>query len=52
MTVEVLANPATYNITWRHNGKRLPEDVGAGIIIGNQTLVLQKVNSLSSINIV
>ena len=40
---QVSANPATYNITWRHNGKRLPEDVGAGIIIGNQTLVLQKV---------
>ena len=48
LTFQVLANPATYNITWRHNGKRLPEDVGAGIIIGNQTLVLQKVTSPSS----
>ena len=63
---EIRANPATYNVTWRHNvslnnlpyipasihsnfnqvfiqGKRVDENVTNGVIIGNQTLVLQAV---------
>lgn len=56
---EITANPATYNVTWRHNvryagitancnhvvlqGKRVDENVTNGVLIGNQTLVLQKI---------
>ena len=42
-SLQVSANPSTYNISWRQNGKRLMENVTAGIIFGNQTLVIQKV---------
>jgi len=40
---EIMANPTTYNVTWRHNGKRVDENVSNGVLIGNQTLVLQKI---------
>ncbi|CAB4060984.1 unnamed protein product [Lepeophtheirus salmonis] len=39
----VKTNPKFYNITWRLNGKFLLESIPEGIIIGNQTLVLQNV---------
>lgn len=39
----VRSNPHFYNITWRNNGKFLIEHVAKGVIIGNQTLVLQNV---------
>ena len=42
-SAQVSANPPTYNVTWRHNGKRLAEDVEGGVLHGNHTLVLQKV---------
>lgn len=39
----VKSNPQIYSVTWRHNGKFVDEDLARGIIIGNQTLVLQAV---------
>lgn len=60
---DIKANPAVYNVTWRHNvniviivklyfiippssqGKRVDENVTNGIILGNQTLVLQAVDT-------
>merc|ERR1719422_2793731 len=41
--LDIKANPAIYNVTWRHNGKRIEEDLSKGVIISNQTLVLQSV---------
>ncbi|XP_056646735.1 hemicentin-1-like [Diorhabda sublineata] len=38
------AHPAVYRVDWRHNGKLLSNNVNAGIIITNQSLVLQGVS--------
>ncbi|XP_050305453.1 protein turtle homolog B-like isoform X2 [Anthonomus grandis grandis] len=38
------AHPPAYKVEWRHNGKHLQVNVNAGIIISNQSLVLQGVS--------
>ncbi|KAH1007811.1 hypothetical protein HUJ04_005004 [Dendroctonus ponderosae] len=38
------AHPPAYKVEWRHNGKHLQANVNAGIIISNQSLVLQGVS--------
>nr|XP_023021733.1 hemicentin-1 [Leptinotarsa decemlineata] len=40
----VNAHPPVYKVEWRHNGKMLTINVGAGIIISNQSLVLQGIS--------
>nr|XP_040569184.1 nephrin-like [Lepeophtheirus salmonis] len=37
------ANPAAYKLTWRHNGEEVTQDINKGIIIANQSLVLQRI---------
>ncbi|XP_018895805.1 nephrin isoform X2 [Bemisia tabaci] len=39
----ITANPNVYRVTWRHNDKPLFHNASAGVIIGNQTLVLQNI---------
>ncbi|XP_045527336.1 hemicentin-2-like [Pieris brassicae] len=39
----IKAHPYIYKVEWRHNGKSLSHNVGQGIIISNQSLVLQGV---------
>lgn len=39
----VEANPPAYKLTWWHNGEEVVHDLGHGIIITNDSLVLQKV---------
>ncbi|XP_047519195.1 hemicentin-2-like isoform X2 [Pieris napi] len=39
----IKAHPYIYKVEWRHNGKTLSHNVGQGIIISNQSLVLQGV---------
>ncbi|CAH2265175.1 jg16831 [Pararge aegeria aegeria] len=39
----IKAHPYVYKVEWRHNGKTLHHNVGQGIIISNQSLVLQGV---------
>ncbi|XP_013147815.1 PREDICTED: hemicentin-2 isoform X1 [Papilio polytes] len=39
----IKAHPYVYKVEWRHNGKSLVHNVGHGIIITNQSLVLQGV---------
>ncbi|XP_066262553.1 nephrin-like isoform X2 [Euwallacea similis] len=38
------AHPAAYKVEWRHNGKHLQVNTNAGIVISNQSLVLQGVS--------
>ncbi|XP_065168028.1 nephrin isoform X3 [Atheta coriaria] len=38
------AHPHVYKVEWRHNGKMLNHNIGAGVIISNQSLVLQGVS--------
>ncbi|XP_022907185.1 neural cell adhesion molecule 2-like [Onthophagus taurus] len=40
----VNAHPNAYKVEWRHNGKMLNHNVASGIIISNQSLVLQTVS--------
>nr|XP_045585149.1 nephrin-like [Procambarus clarkii] len=40
---KIEANPRATRVSWRHNDKPLDHDVPAGVIISNQSLVLQKV---------
>ncbi|KAG5888561.1 hypothetical protein JTB14_010344 [Gonioctena quinquepunctata] len=40
----VHAHPPVYKIEWRHNGRMLTINVAAGIIISNQSLVLQGIS--------
>ncbi|VVC87690.1 unnamed protein product [Leptidea sinapis] len=39
----IKAHPYVYKVEWRHNSKPLAHNVGQGIIISNQSLVLQGV---------
>ncbi|CAG0884521.1 unnamed protein product [Darwinula stevensoni] len=39
----VSASPAVYKISWQHDGKPLSHNVSEGIILSNQSLVLQRV---------
>ncbi|KAF2363111.1 CD80-like immunoglobulin C2-set [Trinorchestia longiramus] len=42
------ANPKVFRVQWTHNGVELHHNVSAGIILSNQSLVLQKVSRSSS----
>ncbi|CAH1102842.1 unnamed protein product [Psylliodes chrysocephalus] len=44
------AHPSVYKVEWRHNGKLLNINVNAGIIISNQSLVLQGVSRATAGN--
>ncbi|CAG7826424.1 unnamed protein product, partial [Allacma fusca] len=44
------ANPPVHKIDWRHNGRLLAHNKNAGILISNQSLVLQKVTRLAAGN--
>ncbi|CAL4120152.1 unnamed protein product, partial [Meganyctiphanes norvegica] len=39
----ILANPKAYKITWQHNGRPLEANPSGGVIVSNQSLVLQRV---------
>ncbi|XP_060532294.1 nephrin-like isoform X2 [Cylas formicarius] len=44
------AHPSVYKVEWRHNGKPLNINVNAGVIISNQSLVLQSVSRATAGN--
>ncbi|XP_044729672.1 protein turtle-like [Chrysoperla carnea] len=44
------AHPNVYKVEWRHNGRILNHNVGLGIIISNQSLVLQGVSRATAGN--
>ncbi|XP_050696805.1 nephrin-like [Eriocheir sinensis] len=44
----IKANPPVTEISWLHEGKKLEHNVTAGVIISNQSLVLQKVTRAAS----
>ncbi|XP_023707814.1 synaptogenesis protein syg-2 isoform X4 [Cryptotermes secundus] len=46
----IQARPSVYKVEWRHNGRMLNHNVGQGIIISNQSLVLQGVSRASAGN--
>ncbi|BES99165.1 CD80-like C2-set immunoglobulin domain [Nesidiocoris tenuis] len=46
----VKAEPPVYKVEWRHNGRMLNHNVGQGVIISNQSLVLQGVSRSSAGN--
>ncbi|KAL0269902.1 UNVERIFIED_CONTAM: hypothetical protein PYX00_007485 [Menopon gallinae] len=46
----VNAQPPVYKVEWRHNGRPLNHNVGHGVIISNQSLVLQGVSRSSAGN--
>ncbi|KAK7080333.1 hypothetical protein SK128_019382 [Halocaridina rubra] len=46
----IKANPWVYKIVWLHEGHELRHNVSAGIIISNQSLVLQKIARMASGN--
>ncbi|CAH1163760.1 unnamed protein product, partial [Phaedon cochleariae] len=46
----VNSHPLVYKVEWRHNGKTLNINVGAGIIISNQSLVLQGISRATAGN--
>lgn len=45
---KVKSHPRHYKITWKRNGETLYHDVGSGIIISNQSLVVQRVTRADS----
>ncbi|RXG60373.1 Cell adhesion molecule 4, partial [Armadillidium vulgare] len=45
---EIHANPPVYKIIWYHQGKELHHNVSQGVIISNQSLVLQHVHKSAS----
>ncbi|XP_069178551.1 protein turtle homolog A isoform X1 [Procambarus clarkii] len=46
----IRANPWVYKISWLHEGQELEHNVAAGVIISNQSLVLQRVTRTASGN--
>ncbi|XP_063889357.1 LOW QUALITY PROTEIN: uncharacterized protein LOC135116077 [Scylla paramamosain] len=46
----IKANPRVYKVVWRHEGTDLHHNVTAGVIISNQSLVLQRVTRDASGN--
>nr|XP_053643308.1 hemicentin-1-like [Cherax quadricarinatus] len=42
------SNPRVYKIVWLHEGQELQHNVSAGVIISNQSLVLQRVEKSAS----
>ncbi|XP_031626202.1 nephrin-like isoform X1 [Contarinia nasturtii] len=44
----IKSNPWVYKVSWRHNGKTLDNNVPEGIIVANQSLVLQNVSRSKS----
>ncbi|XP_037033007.1 neural cell adhesion molecule 2 [Bradysia coprophila] len=44
----IKSNPWVYRVSWRHNGKALDNSVPEGIIVANQSLVLQNVSRARS----
>ncbi|XP_035703880.1 protein turtle isoform X2 [Folsomia candida] len=46
----ISAFPVVSQVNWRHNGKMLYHNISAGIIMTNQSLVLQRVTRLSAGN--
>ncbi|XP_042207122.1 nephrin-like [Homarus americanus] len=46
----IKANPWVYKIVWLHEGTELQHNVTAGVIISNQSLVLQRVDRTASGN--
>ncbi|XP_026465096.1 nephrin-like [Ctenocephalides felis] len=44
----IKSNPWVYKVSWRHNGNVIYNNIGAGVIISNQSLVLQNVGRSKS----
>ncbi|KAM7345206.1 sidestep VIII [Cochliomyia hominivorax] len=44
----IKSNPWINNVSWRHNGNILENNIGEGIIVANQSLVLQNVSRARS----
>uniref|UniRef100_A0A8D8YLF4 Nephrin n=1 Tax=Cacopsylla melanoneura TaxID=428564 RepID=A0A8D8YLF4_9HEMI len=47
---DIVAMPPVYKVEWRHNNKTLHHNIAQGIIMTNQSLVLQRVNRQSAGN--
>ncbi|XP_060536431.1 synaptogenesis protein syg-2-like [Cylas formicarius] len=44
----IKSNPWVYKVSWRHNGKQLYNNVQAGTVVTNQSLVLQSITTARS----
>ncbi|XP_063586991.1 nephrin-like [Penaeus indicus] len=44
----IVANPKVHKVQWYHNGDEITHNVSAGVILSNQSLVLQQVTKRSS----
>ncbi|KAJ6637897.1 Peroxidasin like, partial [Pseudolycoriella hygida] len=45
---DIKSNPKPYKMTWFHNGTELHQNVASGIILSDQSLVLQSVTRASA----